>query len=249
MVLTEEELIDIWKYFQYCCLPSITMARYAYLDYIEDIKNEKMFYRHETKQAINKIGKYLDVLPNRLMDVSSQYVRYMNILSDNIEEQFENETEELHRAIYISFRNGKMQHLECLSAIHYISVMLQIASVTYTQCCEDLKKTTHKDFTDAFSVYDLHELTLNWDKIVDKATVFYGYDKVDKKTPSVDLNNIRCTKAVNAIRKKLADIETLRTAMRKSYPWSPNYKEDIPYEESADCLIVNSNNQKLDKCG
>ena len=249
MVLTEEELIDIWKYFQYCCLPSITMARYAYLDYIEDIKKEKMFYRHKTKQAINKIGKYLEALPNRLMDVSSQNVRYMNILGDNIDEQFEAEKEELHRAIYISFRNGKMQHLECLSALHYISVMLQIASVTYTQCCEDLKKTTHKDFTDVFSVYDLHELTLNWDKIVDTATVFYGYDKVDKKTPSVDLNNIRCTKAVNAIRKKLADVETLRTAMRKSYPWSLNYKEDIPYEESADYLIVNSNNQELDKCG
>ena len=37
--------------------------------------------------------------------------------------------------------------------------------------------------------------------------------------------------------------------MRKSYPWSPNYKEDIPYEESADYLIVHGNNQKLDKCG
>lgn len=246
MVLTEEELVDIWKYFQYCCLPSITMARYAYLDYIEDIKKEKMFYRHETKQVINKIGKYLEALPNRLMDVSSQNVRYMNILSDNIEEQFEEEEEELHRAIFISFRNAKWKHAECLASLHYILTMMSIASAIFNQCCEDLKRLSEKDATEAFHIYSLSETSVEWLKIVKKANTMFDNNK---KAEAIDLNNIRCTKAVDAIRKKLADIETLRIAMRKSYPWSLNYKEGIPFEESADYLIVNSNNQKLDKCG
>ena len=238
MRLTEEELIDTWKYFQYCCLPSITMARYAYLDYINDIKKEKMFYRHETKQAINKIGKYLEVLPNRLMDVSNQNIRYMNILGDNIDEQFENEKEELHKAIFLSFRNAKWEHLDCLTALHFIFTMLQIAAVTYTQCCKDLKDIKGKDFTDVFHVYDLHELCYDWNKVISKANT--SLDTV-KKSESVDLQNLRCNKAINAIRKKLANIETLRIAMEKSYPWSPNYKEEIPYEDSADYLIVNNN--------
>ena len=240
MVITDDDLITIWRYFQYCCLPSITMARYAYLDYIDDIKAEKSFYRHLTKQSINRIGKQLEALPDSLMAVSSQNIRYMNILSDNIEEQFEKEEEELHRALYISFRNAKMQHLDCLAALHYISTMLQIASVTFSQCCHDMKQTLHKDPTDLFSVYNLNNLSNRWSEIVDKATECFGYNKNDKKTPSVDLNNLRCIKAVDAIRAKLADIETLRTAMRKSYPWSINYQEGIPYEESADWLIVNS---------
>lgn len=241
MVITDEDLITIWRYFQYCCLPSITMARYAYLDYIDNIKTEKSFYRHLNKQSINRIGKQLEALPDRLMAVSSQNIRYMNILSDNIEEQFENEEEELYRAIYISFRNAKMQHLDCLASLHYISAMLQIASITFSQCCHDMKITLHKDPTDLFSTYDLHALSDRWSEVVDKATTFFGYDKSDKKTPSVDLNNPRCTKATNTIMKKFADIETLRTAMRKSYPWSINYKEGVPYEHSADWLIVNSN--------
>lgn len=241
MVITDDDLITIWRYFQYCCLPSIIMARYAYLDYIDDIKAEKSFYRHLNKQSINRIGKQLEALPDSLMAVSSQNIRYMNILSDNIEEQFEKEEEELHRALYISFRNAKMQHLDCLAALHYISTMLQIASVTFSQCCHDMKQTLHKDPTVLFSTYDLHSLSEKWSEVVDKATECFGYNKNDKKTPSVDLNNLRCIKAVDAIRAKLADIETLRTAMRKSYPWSINYKEGVPYEHSADWLIVNTN--------
>jgi hypothetical protein len=216
------------------------MARYAYLDYIDDIKAEKSFYRHLTKQSINRIGKQLEALPDSLMAVSSQNIRYMNILSDNIEEQFEKEEEELHRALYISFRNAKMQHLDCLAALHYISTMLQIASVTFSQCCHDMKQTLHKDPTDLFSVYNLNNLSNRWSEIVDKATECFGYNKNDKKTPSVDLNNLRCIKAVDVIRAKLADIETLRTAMRKSYPWSINYQEGVPYEKSTDWLIVHS---------
>lgn len=122
MVLTDEDLITIWRYFQYCCLSSIVMARYAYLDYLDHIKAEKSFYRHLNKQSINRIGKQLEALPDSLMAVSSQNIRYMNILSDNIEEQFEDEEQELHHAIYISFRNAKMQHLDCLAALHFDSV-------------------------------------------------------------------------------------------------------------------------------
>lgn len=240
MVLTDEDLITVWRYFQYCCLPSITMARYAYLDYIGDIRVEKSFCRHLNKQSINRIGKQLEGLPDSLMAVSSQNIRYMNILSDNIEEQFENEENELHRAIYISFRNAKMKHLDCLAALHYISAMLQIASVTFSQCCHDMRQVLHKDPTELFATYDLHGLSKRWSEVVDNATVCFGYDKVDRKTHSVDLNNPRCIKAVNAIRDKLSDIETLRTAMRKSYPWSINYQKGIPYEQSADWLIVHS---------
>lgn len=241
MKLTEDELINTWRYFQYCCLPSIIMAHYAFLDNIESIKQDKMFYRHEVKQTINKIGKHLEVLPNKLMNVGSDYVRYMNILGDNIEEQFEKETEELYRSIFISFRNAKMKHLDCLSALHYISVMLQMESLIFTQCCRDMKNILHKDPTEVFHTYNLHDINVKWNEVLNKATEVFGYNKVSKKAPSVDLNNPRCTMAVEAIRKKYADIETLRTAMRKSYPWSPNYKADLPYEQSADYLIVNSN--------
>ena len=241
MKITDEELITVWRYFQYCCLPSIVMARYAYLDYIKDIKAEKSFYRHLNKQSINRLGKQLEALPDSLMAVSSQNIRYMNILSDNIEEQFEDEEHELHRAMYISFRNAKMQHLDCLAALHYISAMLQLASLTFSQCCHDMKQVLHKDPTDLFSTYDLHTISDKWSEIVDKATVCFGYNKTDKKFSSVDLNNPRCIKAATAIRDKLADINTLRTAMRKSYPWSINYQKGIPYEKSADWLIVNSN--------
>lgn len=244
MVITNEKLIDIWRYFQYCCLPSITMARYAYLDYIKRVREEKKFYRHETKQAINRIGKSLEVLPNNLMAISSQNIRYMNILGDNIDELLEKETEELHRSLYISFRNAKMKHLECFAALHYISVMLQIASVTFSQCCADMKHFMHVDPTELFSTYDLHGITERWIKIVDKATVFFGYDKVGKKEVEVDLNNPRCMKAIDAIKAKYEDIETLRTAMRKSYPWSLNYREDIPYEKSVDYMIVHNNEKQ-----
>lgn len=239
MKVTEEELIGIWKYFQYCCLPAIAMARYAYNDYINDIKSDKVFCRHETKQAINKIGKHLEALPSRLMAVSGENIRYMNILSDNIDEQFEDEKEELHRAIYISFRNAKWNHLECLAAMHYIFTMLRIASVTFTQCCKDLKAVRHKDASVAFHIYNLQEIADKWEKLVNLAD-----ESLDqkKKAECVNLQNIRCNNAVNAIRNKLADIETLRVAMKKSYPWSPNYREDIPYEESADYQIVNNKN-------
>lgn len=241
MIVTAEELIDIYKYFQYCCLPSIIMARYAYLDYIEDIKKDKTFYRHETKQAINKIGKTIESLPTLLMDVSSNNIRYMNILGDNIEELFESEKEELHRAVFISFRNAKMQPTDCLSALHFIDIMLQIAAATYEVCCNDLEKAWHKDVRDSFSIYNLHDIEADWDKIVRKANIIYSNDKRNKKSQVVDLNNIRCLKAIHEIRKKLSDIETLKIAMKKSYPWSPNYQEDIPFEESDDYIIINSN--------
>lgn len=240
MRITDEELIEVWKYYQYCCLPAIIMAKYAYFDYIDDIKNEKIFYRHETKQAINRIGKQLDVLPNRLMSISNAYIRYMNILGDNIEEQFEEEEEELHKGIYLSFKNAKMKPFDCLAAIHYISAMLQIACVTFTQCCADLQEIKKKDYTEIFRTYDLHIISDSWEKVVDKATVHYGYDKDNKKVDNVNLNNPRCIKAIDAIRKKLADINVLRKAMEASYPWSPNYQEGIPYEKSADYLVVNA---------
>lgn len=240
MRITEEELITTWRYFQYCCLPAITMAHYAYLDSIDNIKQDKMFYRHETKQAINRIGKYLEALPNRLMDVSQHNVRYMNILGDNIEEQFEEETKELQKGIFLSFKNAKMKHVECLTALHYTSVMLQIASAIFTSCCEDMKLILHKDPTELFHTYNLHDVTARWSSIVDKASEVFGYNKVSKKTPSVDLNNPRCMMAIDAIRKKYADIETLRIAMKKSYPWSLNYQEGVPYEESIDYQIVNT---------
>lgn len=240
MKISEENLVTIWRYFQFCCLPSIIMARYAYADYIDDIKKEKTFYRHKNKYEINRIGKYLSALPDKLMAVSKQNIRYMTIFGANVEEQFQDDEEELHRAIYISFKNAKMQHLDCLAALHYTSVMLQIASVVYSQCCKDLKKVMHVDPTDAFSTYNLNQITEMWNKIVDSASVCFGYDKKDKKTPSVDLNNPRCTKAVDVIRKKLDNINTLRVAMRESYPYSINYKEDIPYEQSADYLITHS---------
>lgn len=240
MRLTEDELIDIWRYFQYCCLPAITMARYAYFDYIEDIKKEKKFYRHETKQAINKIGKQLDKLPRILMDVNAQNVRYMNILGDNIDELLEDEKEELHRAIYISFRNAKWNHAECMAALCYILKMLRIATVTYRQCCNDLRVIMGKDVTELFHVYNLQEVTDTWQDLVLMAAYSGIFDQ-RKKAEDVNLQNLRCNNAVAAIRKKLSDIETLRIAMRKSYPWSPNYKEGVPYEQSDDYRIVNNN--------
>lgn len=243
MKLTEEELIDTWRYFQFCCLPSIIMAKYAYMDYIEDIKQEKIFYRHKQKKEINRIGKLLDTLPNRLMAVSSQNIRYMNILGDNIDEQFEDEKEELHRAIYISFKNGKMEHLDCLAALHYISAMLQLATISFYQCCKDYIKTRNIDPTSAFHLYNLKEITEDWDKILDAATSIFGYDKKSKKVELVNLNNPRCTKALITIRKKLTSVTTLRNAMKNSYPWSINYKEGVPYEKSIDYYMVTTTKQ------
>lgn len=242
MNITDDELIEMWRYFQYCCVPSIVMTKYAFLDYVKDIKKEKAFYRYENKALITKLTDFLTTLPNKLMDVSSQNVRYMNIFSDNIDEQLEEETKELHRAIYITFRNAKMQHIECLAAIHYISAMLQIAVVTFEQCCHDMKKTLGIDPEQIFMKFNMQKTVEDWDKLVDRATKFFGYNKKSKHEDDVDLNNPRCIKAIDAIRRKYADIETLRTAMRKSYPWSINYKEGIPYEQSADNLIVNTNN-------
>lgn len=244
MRVTEDELIEIWYYFEYCCLPSIIMARYAYFDYINDIKDEKMFYRHERKQAINKVGKYLDGLPRKLMDVSTQNIRYMNILGDNIDEIFEDEKEELHKAIYLSFKNAKWKHVDCFAAIHYISVMLNIAEATYIQCCEDMVKVRHKDPTDVFHVFNLHEVNESWDKIVDATTEFFAKD--NKKAADVNLHNIRCDKAIEAFRRKYADVETLKTALKKSYKWSPNYQEGVAFENSNDYLIIN-NNQNQEK--
>lgn len=239
MKLTEDELIYIWRYFQYCCLPSIVLAKYAYLDYIKDIKEEKVFYRHGTKYAINRIGRYLELLPNRLMDVSNQNVRYMNILADNVEEQFEDEAEELHKAIFLTFRNAKWEHVECLTALHFILAMLRIAEVTFIQCCKDLKDMSGKDMTEVFHLFNIGDTADRWEDIVKYANDFLD---TKKKAQDIDLNNIRCTKAIETLRGKLADIETLRIAMKKSYPWSPNYKEEIPYEQSEDYLIVNNNN-------
>lgn len=216
------------------------MARYAYFDYIEDIKKEKKFYRHETKQAINKIGKELDRLPRKLMDVNQENVRYMNILGDNIDEQFEDEKEELHRAIYISFKNAKWSHVECMAALCYILKMLRLATVTYKQCCLDLKTNMGKDVTNLFHVYNLQDIADTWNDLVMMAAYSDVFEQ-GKKAENVDLENLRCNNAINTIRKKLSDIETLRIAMRKSYPWSPNYKEGIPYEESIDYKIVHSN--------
>ena len=227
MRVTEDELIDIWRYFQYCCLPSIIMAKYAYHDYLKNIQEEKSFYKFEIKHEINKVGKQLDLLPNKLMAVSRQNERYMNILSSNIDELLEDNTEELYKSIYISFRNAKFKHVDCLSALHYISTMLQISSCIFSQCCKDMQKVMGKDPTKGFGIYNLSS---------------------NKKTPSVDLNNPRCTKAVHCIRAKYSNVDTLTEALRRSYPWSLNYKEGIPFEESTDYLIVNSNNQKLDKC-
>lgn len=234
MRVTEEELIEIWHYFQYCCMPSIVMARYAYLDYIDDIKTEKTYYRHEAKQAINKVGKYLDTLPNRLMDLGAENIRYMNILNDNMVEQYENDAAELHKAIFLTFRNAKWKHVECLAAMHFILAMLNIAAVTFTQCCKDLKQYSGKDATEAFHLYNLSSLAEKWETIVSSATTLLDDNK---KAEDIDLNNIRCTKAIDALRMKLADIEILREAMKKSYPYSPNYREDIPFENSVDYAV------------
>lgn len=242
MRLTEEELIDMYKYFQYCCLPSIIMARYAYLDYIEDIRKEKEFYRHKTKQTINKIGKELETLPRKLMDTSNQNVRYMNILGDNIDEIVEEETAEMYRSLYISLRNAKFKHLECFTALHYISTLLQMSSLIFLQCCSDLEKIMHKNPTEIFKLYNLHELTAAWNDICNEATDFFGYNKAGKKVPCVDLNNKRTADAAIALRDKLVGIKTLREAMRKSYPWSLNFKENIPFEQSADYLISGGKN-------
>lgn len=238
MIVTEDEFLEIWRYFQYCCLPSIVMTRYAYLDYIGDIKADKAFFRHERKQAINRIGNELERLPNALMDISNQNVRYMNILGDNIDGQFDDEKEELHRAIYITFRNAKMKHLDCLSALHFISAMLQIAVVTFEQCCKDMINERGKDPTKGFGIFNIQELADRWDKVLDDATRFYGYDKGDKKSPDADLNNIRCINAIGAIRSKLSDINTLDYALRESYPWSFCYQEGVPYELSSDYIIT-----------
>lgn len=244
MRITDEELIYIWKYFSYCCLPSLIMSRYAYLDYIDDIRKEKTFYRHELKQTINKLGKTLESLPNKLMDAGAKNIKYMNILGDCIEEQFEKEKEELHRAIYISFRNAKFQHLDCFAAIHYISVMTQIAAVTFTQCCEDFKAVAGIDIGELFHVYNLKGFTESWSGIADKAAETFGYVRKRKKDEEVNLNNLRVSKAIQAIRSKYSDIETLRKAMREAYPWSPNFKEGVPFEQSEDYLIVYSNQNK-----
>ncbi len=241
MKVTEEQFIHIWRYFQYCCLPSIVAARYAYLDYIDDIRKEKTFCRHETKQAINRIGKVIETLPRKLMDVSSQNVRYMNILADNMEEQFEDEVDELHRAVFISFRNAKWGHTECLAALHFILSMLRIAGATFAQCCEDLWNIQGQDAREAFHVFNLSDLADRWEKVVEMGNKVLD-DK--RKSLDVDLDNIRCQKAVRALRGKLTDIETLREAMRKSYPWSPNFREDVPYEQSEDYMIVNYNKQE-----
>ena len=242
MIVTEDEFLEIWKYLQLCCLPSIIMAKYAYCDYIDDIKADKAFYRHKRKQLINMVGKELEMLPRTLMDISRQNVRYMNILGDNIDGQFDEEREELHRAIYITFRNAKMKHLECLSALHFISAMLNIAIVTFEQCCKDFNAERHIDPTEGFGIYNIQEIADRWDKVLDAATEFYGYDKpTSKKAPDADLNNIRCAKAIDAIRSKLSDVNTLDKALKEAYPWSACYDENIPYEWSTDYQIIHPN--------
>ncbi len=243
MRLTEDELIDIWRYFQYCCLPSIIMARYAYFDYIDDIKKEKAFYRHKTKQDINKIGRQLDKLPRVLMDVNAQNVRYMNILGDNIDELLEEDKEELHRAIYISFRNAKWSHVDCYAALCYIQTMLGMAAVTFKQCCKDYQLVRGMDVTELFHVYNIEEIASKWETLVLDATYSNVFEQ-SRKATDVNLQNIRCKKAADAVRSKLTDIETLRTAMEKSYPWSPNYKEGIPYEQSDDYRLVSNNDKE-----
>ena len=237
MVVTEVELVDIWRYFQYCCVPSIVVTKYAFQDYLGDIKKENVFYRHRTKFDINNIGKTIEKIPNKLMSVSSQNIRYINIFSDNIDEQLQDEVEELHRAIYITIRNAKESHAESLAAIYFITTMLQLAVATFKQCCADLKKVYHKDPTEVFKVYNLQGILDEWEKKVANKAVA----ELKCKKGVIDLNNPRCIKAIHKIRDKYSDIETIRTAMKKSYPWSVNYREDIPYEESVDYLIVKSN--------
>lgn len=242
MKVTEQELIDIWRYFQYCCLPSLVAVKCAYFDYIGDIQKETKFYKFGIKRDINQIGKYLDSLPNKLMSINSKYKNYITIFSNNIEELFEEDEEELHKAIYITLRNGKLQHLECLSALYYIEVMIQVAIVVFKQCCNNIKAFKEKDPTTSFNRYNLQDTLDKWDSIIDSASTMWGYDKYDKKHPRVNLNNPRCIKAINNIRNKLLDINSIRIAMRKSYPWSPDYQEGVPYEQSNDYLIVHSNN-------
>lgn len=102
-----------------------------------------------------------------------------------------------------------------------------------------------KDPTKSFGIYNLQEVVDKWNTIADKASKLWEYDKLDKKHPIIDLNNPRCIKAISNISNKLTSIETLRIAMEKSYPWSPNYKEGLPYEQSDDYLIVNSNSKTI----
>lgn len=242
MKVTEQELIDIWRYFQYCCLPSLVTVKCAYFDYIGDIRKETKFYRFGIKRDINKIEKYLDSLPNKLISISPKYKNYITIFSNNIEELFQEEEEELHKAIYVTLRNGKLQHLECLSALYYIEAMVQVAITVFKQCCNNIKTFKEKDPTTSFNIYNLQDTLDKWDSIISSASAMWGYDKYDKKHPRVNLNNPRCIKAINNIRNKLLDINSIRIAMRKSYPWSPNYQTGVPYEQSDDYLIVHSNN-------
>lgn len=238
MRITDEKLIDIWRFFQYRCLPSIIMAKYAYQDYIGDIKAEKPFYRHKIKQSINKVGKHLDALPNQLMSISNQNIQYMNILGDNIEELLQDDTAELYKSVYLSFRNAKFKPLECLTALHYISIMIQMVSSIFTQCCKDIEATMKINCTQLFHVYNLDDVFTQWDNICNEATVFYGYDKEDGKSQNVDLNNPRCIKAALTIRNRYYAVDTLSEAMRKSYRWSPNYIENLPFEQSLDYFII-----------
>ena len=63
-----------------------------------------------------------------------------------------------------------------------------------------------KDPTKGFGIYNLKEYADIWNSICDKAAKQFGYLGSNKKTPSVDLNNPRCTKAVHCIRSnKLPD--------------------------------------------
>lgn len=244
MKVTEQELIDIWKYFQYCCVPSIIMARYSFLDHIDAIKNEDKFYKFEIKKAINKVGSELNLLPIKLIDIGHQNIRYMNILGDNIDELLSEETQELYHSIYLSFKNAKFKHVECLSAMYFISVMLQIASVTFNQCCKDIKKAMKKDPTDTFQVYNIKAINDSWEVICKKAVEFWGYTENTKKHPFLDLNNPRCLKAVRNLRLKYANAQTLSEAMEKSYPWSLNYQEGVPYEKSADYYVTHFNKKE-----
>lgn len=238
MRIADEKLIDIWRFFQYRCLPSIVMAKYAYQDYIEDIKAEKSFYKHKVKQNINKVGKHLDALPNILMGISSQNIQYMNILGDNIEELLQDDTAELYKSVYLSFRNAKFKPLECLTALHYISIMIQMATSIFMQCCKDIEATMKIDCTKLFHVYNLEDISEWWENICNEATIFYGYDKEDGKSQNVDLNNPRCIKAALTIRDRYYAVDTLCKAMRKSYKWSPNFKEGLPFEQSLDYFII-----------
>lgn len=242
---TYEEVIDMWRCFQFQCIPSILLARYAYRDYIDAIRAEKTFYRHEMKKEINNISNDLDHMISNLLSVTSGNLRYMSILSDNIEEEMEDEIEEMRKAIELTFRGIKFPHEECFTALYYIRTMMGMACFTFAVTCFAIRERRGMDAKDLFIKYDLHPILDRWDKICATAIRTLLTDRDYKRLSKgrtdgmvLDLHNPRCEKAFENVRVKYSSTETLANALRKSYEWSPNYKEGQPYEESADYAMI-----------